>query len=68
MKRAIISALLISFLIPASAQKEKEEPLNMFDIRFGLIENGNFMDYSGMKGYFRIDFNYNLSKYISLGG
>lgn len=68
MKQVIISTLLLSILFPAPAQKKKVESLNKFDIRFGLVDNGRFLYYAGMKGNFRVNLDYNLSKYMSLGG
>jgi len=65
MKRTIVSFLFLSFLIPLFAQNG--EPYNKFDIRFGVVDNGNLLNYSGTKINFRVDFDYNLSKFISIG-
>jgi len=65
MKHIIISFIFLGILLPTSAQKG--EVLNKFDLRFGMVDNGQLLNYSGTKGNLRVDFDYNLNKFIGLG-
>ena len=65
MKHIIISFLILGSLIPLSAQEG--EVLNKFDLRFGFVDNGNFLSYKHTRANLRLELDYNLSKFISLG-
>ena len=65
MKHIIISFLILGSLISLSAQEG--EVLNKFDLRFGFVDNGNFLSYKNTRANLRLDLDYNLSKFISLG-
>jgi hypothetical protein len=65
MKHIIISFLILGSLIPLSAQEG--EVLNKFDLRFGIVDNSNFLSYKNTRANLRLELDYNLSKFISLG-
>ncbi|MEZ5070687.1 MAG: outer membrane beta-barrel protein [Bacteroidales bacterium] len=66
MKHAFLPVLFLLFLVPVSAQDNA--PGSKFELRLGMADNGDLLDYRGTKANLRADLDYNLTKYVSLGG